>query len=112
MSLIFLVIMGVYSLYANGYGVLVGAHEEPTQDGKMVLKRCSYFTGRETVISHIMRAANDKRGKPSCELVKKVYLDQTQPQQPQLQRIPEIELKPGSAPEPKAPAEPEPKKEP
>src|SRR5579859_4972265 len=69
-SLIFLVIMSVFSLYSNGYGVLTGTHEETTADGKMVLKRCSYFTGKETVINHVMRAATDKRGSPRCELVK------------------------------------------
>src|SRR4051812_11516010 len=83
MSLVFLVVMSVYSLYANGYGVLTSSHQETAPDGKMVIRRCAYFTGRETVINHIMRPAGDKRGAPSCALVMKVYLDQTQPMQPQ-----------------------------
>ena len=117
-SLIFLVIMSVFSLYTNGYGVLTGSYEETTQDGKMVLKRCSYFTGKETVIQHVMRAAADKRGSPSCQLVKKVYMDPTQPQeqQPQMPAGPIIEIKPDSAPAPAPSAAPpppaEPKKEP
>ena len=37
-SLIFFAIMSVYSLYTNGYGVLIGSHGETVQDGKMVLK--------------------------------------------------------------------------
>jgi len=112
-SLIFLVIMSVFSLYTNGYGVLTGSREETTQDGKMILKRCSYFTGKETVINHVMRPASDTRGAPRCELVKKVRMDpaqmqqQMQPQNPG----PVIEIKPDSAPTP-APPPAEPKKEP
>ena len=110
-SLIFFAIMTVYSLYTNGYGVLIGSHGETVQDGKMVLKRCSYFTGKETVINHVMRTASDKCGAPGCELVKKVYVDpsQMQQQQPKAPAGPVIEIKPDAAP---APPPAEPKKEP
>ena len=112
-SLILLVIMSVFSLYTNGYGVLTGSRQETTEDGKMILKRCAYFTGKETVINHVMRAATDKRGAPRCELVKKVYMDptETQPQMQPQNPGPIIEIKPDSAPTP-APPPAEPKKEP
>jgi hypothetical protein len=71
-SLIFFVVMTIFGLYNAGYGVLTSTHEETSADAKMVLKRCSYFTGRETVINHVMRPAGDPRGKPSCDLVSKV----------------------------------------
>jgi hypothetical protein len=103
LSLILLVVMSIYSLYANGYGVLTGSHAETTADNKMTIRRCTYFTGRETVINHIMRAASDPRGKASCPLVMKVYLDQPQPAQP-AQPAPSIEIAPQPAsPPPKAP---------
>jgi hypothetical protein len=113
LSLILLIVMTVYSLYTNGYGVLTGSHDETIADSKMTIRRCSYWTGRETVITHIMRATTDPRGKASCQLVTKVYLDQQQMRQmqPTQSSQPTIEIKPeqpapSTSPAPAAPTQP------
>ncbi len=69
MAAAFILMLGVaaYQFNSEGYGFLIGSAEE-TSDGssKMMRLSCTYFTGTDKFISHVMRAASDTRFGGKC----------------------------------------------
>ncbi len=65
----FILMLGIaaYQFNAEGYGVLIGSgREEPAGEAKLMRLSCTYFTGTEKFITHVMRPASDGRGNAKC----------------------------------------------
>ena len=70
---VLIVLMGGYSAYQNGYAVLVGGVLSPeTTSGTMASLTCTYFTGTEKVISHVMRPSSDSGRSSYCPVFTKL----------------------------------------
>lgn len=66
-SLILMLGIAAYQFKTEGYAVLIGSdREEPAGESKLVRLSCTYFTGTEKVITHVMRAGSDDRSKAGC----------------------------------------------
>lgn len=65
----FILMLGVaaYQFNTEGYGVLIGSDRAQSEgESKLVRLSCTYFTGTEKVITHVMRAAADDKSKAGC----------------------------------------------
>ena len=65
----FILMLGIaaYQFNTEGYGVLIGSAQESSEgSSKMVRLSCTYFTGTEKFISHVMRVASDARAGAKC----------------------------------------------
>ena len=114
----FVLMLGIagYQFYSEGYGVLIGSmREQPEGESKLVRLSCTYFTGTEKVITHVMRLVSDDKSKASCSFFNKLPKlkndpyeiipgEKTIPMGPR-DNVPKIELK-GEAPEGETPAAP------
>jgi hypothetical protein len=112
MAASFVLMLGIagYQFYTEGYGVLIGsAHEQQEGESKLVRLSCTYFTGTEKVITHVMRLVSDEKSKASCSFFNKLPKVKNDPYEiiPGEKTIPmgppKVELK-GQAPD--APASP------
>ncbi len=66
-SLILMLGIAAYQFKTEGYAFLIGsAREEPAGESKLVRLSCTYFTGTDKVITHVMRAESDEKTKAGC----------------------------------------------
>ena len=71
--LVLVIVMGGYSAHQAGYAILIGgAISGETTSGGMAHLNCTYFTGTEKVISHIMRPVGDSGRPTHCPLATKL----------------------------------------
>jgi hypothetical protein len=110
----FILMLGIagYQFYSEGYGILIGStREQPEGDSKLVRLSCTYFTGAEKVITHVMRLQTDDKSKASCSFFNKLPKVKNDPYEiiPGEKSIPlgppKVELK-GGAPEGETPPAP------
>jgi hypothetical protein len=103
----FILMLGIaaYQFNTEGYGVLIGSdREEPQGEAKLVRLSCTYFTGTEKFIAHVMRAATDARSKAGCGFFTKLPKIKNDPYEiiPGERTIP---IGPSASPPPVPPAE-------
>lgn len=66
-------VLGAVGLHDAGFALLIGgATTGETTQGAMAHLNCTYFTGTEKVINHIMRPAGDAGRATRCPLVTKL----------------------------------------
>lgn len=105
-SVILMLGIAAYQFKTEGYAVLIGsAREEPAVESKLVRLSCTYFTGTEKVITHVMRAGSDDKSRAGCGFFTKIPKVKNDPYEiiPGEKSIP---VGPKSEPPPVPPAEP------
>ncbi|MBX7199436.1 MAG: hypothetical protein K1X51_08645 [Rhodospirillaceae bacterium] len=105
----FILMLGIaaYQFNTEGYGVLIGSDRaQPEGESKLVRLSCTYFTGTEKVITHVMRAGSDDKSKAGCGFFTKLPKVKNDPYEiiPGEKSIPIGPAK--SAPPPELPAVP------